>query len=381
MKRALLYGTALAGAAASAGAAEASDGIKLEVGGFFKLTYQGVFDKKQEGHFGNHRTYDAFNHNAEVWFKGETTLDNGLTIGTRIELEAESTDDDDDIGDQIDMSYVYWQGGFGRVQIGSQDMAIANYCLLPPGATGNFSAFSPNSWGSNDPIGSNAACVDTQDNNQGIVYGTPNFSGIQLWVSYSPSNNAEKYSQLGVNGPGTPANPDGTAHHSVSAYATYSYAGDGWGIDWGGGGSWQLMFNGADGVNDGKTEEYQTGLNLTFGSFSVGGVMEYYNEGGVDNDAYVAGGGFAYTMDPFVFGLQGSHGHYDGTDAFSLTANPGGSRDLNRVIATLNYAMAPGVELDAEIGYTWFHDSGDAATEEQDHYNAFNVAIGSVFTF
>jgi hypothetical protein len=375
MKRTLLCGTALVGVAAATGGAEASDGVKLEVGGFFKMVYQGVFDKKKEGHFGNHRTTDAFNHNGEVWFMGETTLDNGLTVGARIELEAE------DAGDQIDQSYVYWQGGFGRVQIGSQDKAIANYCLLPPGATGNFSAFSPNSWGSNDPIGSNAACVDTEDNNQGIVYGTPNFSGFQLWVSYTPSNNAETYGQLGVNGAGAPSSPDGTAQHTFSAYATYSYSGEDWGIDWGGGGSWQTKFNPTDDTNDGKTSEYQTGVNLTFGSFSVGGVMEYFEEGGEDNNAYVIGGGAAYSMDPWVFGIQGSHGHYDGTDAFSLTANPGGSRKLNRIIGTLNYAMAPGVELDAEIGYTWFKDTGDAATDDEDNYSAFNVAIGSVFTF
>jgi hypothetical protein len=375
MKRVLLCGTALAGAAAGAGAAEASDGIKLEVGGFFKLTYQGVFDKKQGDHFGNHRTVDAFNHNAEVHFKGETTLDNGLTVGAHIELEGENA------ADQIDMSYVYWQGGFGRFQIGSQDKAIANYCILPPGATGNFSAFSPNSWGSNDPIGSNAACVDTEDNNQGIVYGTPNFAGFQLWLSYTPNNNAEDYTQAGVNSAGTPTSPDGTAQHSFSAYATYSYAGDGWGIDWGGGGSWQTKFNHTGGANDGKSSDYQTGLNLTFGSFSVGGVMEYFEEGGSDNNAYVAGGGAAYSFDPFVVGIQGSHGHYQGTDAFSLTANPGGSRDLNRVIATLDYAMAPGINLDAEIGYTWFKDTGDGVPDSQDHYNAFNFAIGSVFTF
>jgi len=375
MRRTLLYGTALAGAAAGANAAQASDGIKLEVGGFFKLTYQGVFDKKEEGHFGNHRTYDAFNHNAEVWFKGETTLDNGLTVGGHVELEGENAPD------QIDQSYVYWQGGFGRFQIGSQDMAIANYCLLPPGATGNFSAFSPNSWGSNDPIGSNAACVDTQDNNQGIVYGTPSFSGFQLWVSYSPSNNAEDYTQAGVNGAGTPVIADGTAAHTFSAYATYSYAGDGWGLDWGGGGSWQTKFNHTSGANDGKTSEYQTGLNVTFGNFAVGGVMEYFEEGGSDNDAYVAGGGAAYSFDPFVIGIQGSHGHYQGTDAFSLTANPGGSRDLNRIVATLDYAMAPGINLDAEIGYTWFKDTGDGVPDAEDNYNAFNIAIGSVFMF
>jgi hypothetical protein len=375
MKRALLGGTALAGVAACAGVAEASDGVKLEVGGFFKLTYQGVFDKKEEGHFGDHRNLDAVNHNAEVHFKGETTLDNGLTVGAHIELEAEQS------ADQIDMAFVYWQGGFGKVIIGSQDKAIANYCLLPPGATGNFSAFSPNSWGSNDPIGSNAACVDAEDNNQGIVYGTPNFSGFQLWVSYTPSNNAEDYTQVGVNGSGTPTNPDATPHHTFSTYATYSYAGENWGLDWGGGGSWQTKFNYTDGGNDGKTSEYQTGLNLTFGSFAIGGVMEYFDEGGDDNDAYVVGGGASYSFDPFVVGIQGSHGHYKGTDAFSLTSNPGGSRNLNRVIATLDYAMAPGINLDAEIGYTWFKDTGDAVPDEEDRYSAFNIAIGSVFEF
>jgi hypothetical protein len=375
MKRALFYGTALAGAAASTGVAEASDGIKLEVGGFFKLTYQGVFDKKSGGHFGNHRNTDAINHNGEIWFMGETTLDNGLTIGARVELEAENATD------QIDQSFVYWQGDFGKVQIGSQDKSIANYCLLPPGATDNFSAFSPNSWGSNDPIGSNAACVDAENDDQGIVYATPNFGGFQLWVSYTPSNNAEDYTQVGVNGAGTPSSPDGTAHHTFSTYATYNYAGDRWGIDWGGGGSWQTKFNGTEGGNDGKSSDYQTALNLTFGSFAVGGVMEYFEEGGEDNNAWVAGGGFAYTTDPWVFGIQGSHGHYEGTDAFSLTQNPGGSRNLNRVIATANYALAPGIMLDAEIGYTWFKDSGDGVPDDQDHYSAFNVAIGSSFMF
>jgi len=109
--------------------------------------------------------------------------------------------------------------------------------------------------------------------------------------------------------------------------------------------------------------------------------MEYFEEGGEDNNAWVAGGGFAYTMDPFVFGMQGSHGHYDGTDAFSLTPNPGGSRTLNRVVATIDYALAPGINLDAELGYTWFKDTGDAASDDQDKYSAFNIAIGSAFTF
>jgi len=374
MKRALLCGTTLAGVATLTGNAQASDGIKLEVGGFFNIVYQGVFDKKSEGRFGNHHSLDGFNHNAEVHFKGETTLDNGLTIGAHIELEGENATD------QIDQSYVYWQGGFGKVQIGSQDKAIANYCLLPPGATSNFSAYSPNAWGSNDPIGSNAACVDTENDNQGIVYITPSFGGFQLFLSYTPSNNAEDYTQDGVNGHGTPHNVDGTAHHSFSAYATYAYSGEDWGINWGGGGSWQTAFNHGPG-NDGPGSDYQTDLNVTFGKFSVGGVLEYFQQGGSDNNAYVVGGGGAYTMDAWTFGMQGSHGHYNGTDAFSFTADPGGSRNLNRVIATTQYALGPGVMLDGELGYTWFHDSGDGLTDGQRNYHAFDVAIGSAFSF
>ena len=376
MKRILLGSSALVGAAAVAGAAQASDGIKLDVGGFFQTVYQGVFDNKSGDHFGNHRNTDKFAHNAEVWFKGETTLDNGLTVGARVELEGENA------GDQIDKSFVYWSGGFGRVQIGSQDGPIGGYCLLPPGATANFSAFSPDDWGSNDPIGSNAACIDVLDNSQSIVYQTPNFAGFQLIVAYTPSNNAEDYTQDGVNGPGTPRHDDGTASHSFAAYATYSYAGDGWGVDWGGGGSWQGKFNNDPAVSDGKSAAYQTGLNFAFGNFGVGGVMEYFDTGGKDNNAWVAGGGVSYGVDAWTVGLQGSHGHYDGAGpALTFDQNPGGSRNLNRVILTGNYALGPGVDLDAELGYTWFKDTGDAANDDTDKYNAVSVAIGSKLTF
>jgi hypothetical protein len=101
MKKLLLGSSVLIGAGALASTAQASDGIKLEVGGFFNTVYMGVFDKKSDDRFGNHRNIDALQHNAEVYFKGETKLDNGLTIGARIELEGENA------ADQIDKSFVY----------------------------------------------------------------------------------------------------------------------------------------------------------------------------------------------------------------------------------------------------------------------------------
>src|SRR3569623_3606013 len=309
MKNVLLGTTALLGGGTLAGAAQASDGIKLDVGGYFQTVYQGVFDDKGEGEFGEHRTYDRFLHNAEVHFKGETTLDNGLTVGAQIELEGENA------GDQIAKAFVYWSGGFGKVQIGSQDGVIGACPVFPPGATANFSGFSPASWGSNDPIGSNSVCADFS-NSQSIKYTTPNFAGFQLILQYTPSNNAEDYTQAGVNGSGTPVINNGRApgqKHIIGASGTYSYAGDGWGIDLGGGGSWATGSHNASGINDGKTAFYQTAATVTIGGFAVGGIFEYADIGGLANAQWVAGGGASYGVDAWTVGIQGSHGRFEGT--------------------------------------------------------------------
>jgi len=383
MKKVLLGTTALLGVGSVAGAAQASDGIKLDVGGFFQTVYQGVFDNKDHNHFGEGRNVDRFLHNAEVHFKGETTLDNGLTVGAQIELEGENAagaGGTSGNGDQIDKSFVYWSGGFGKVSIGSQDGPIAACPVFPPGATANFSGFSPASWGSNDPRGSNSVCSDTVSNSQSIKYTTPNFAGFQLVLAYQPSGNAEDYTQPGVNGAGTPTHAVGTSSHNFAAYVTYSYAGEGWGVDFGGGGSWQGKFNGAsNGVDDGRSADYQTALNVTFGGFAVGGIFEYYDNGGDDNNAWIAGGGASYGVDAWTVGIQGSHGTYD---ASTSGGQAGGGHDtLNRVILTGSYEMGPGVLLDAELGYTWFKDSNNGAPNATDNYSAFDVGIGSKFTF
>lgn len=377
MRQALLRTSMLVGLGAltCATPAAASDGIKLEVGGYFSSAYVAVIDGAHtSGHWGNNRNRDALKHDAEVYFSGETTLDNGLTVGARVELEAEND------ADQIDKSYVFWSGGFGEVRIGSQNDALENACPTPPGGTANFSAFSPTGWGSNDPIGSNSYCFSADNDSQKILYMTPVFSGFQLSVSYTPSANAEDYTQVGVNGSGTPTNPDGTAHHIVTAYATYTYEGEDWGLTWGGGGSWQLGFNEAPGVNDGKSSAYQTSGAVTFGAFAVGGFFQYFEQGGDDNNMWIAGGGASYTMDPWIFGLQYSHGRYDG-DFLGDGFGTDGAHSLNRVVLTTTYNLAPGIDLDADLGYTWYRDSRDATPASFDDYQAFELGIGSSLSF
>jgi hypothetical protein len=387
MKKVLLGTSALLGVGTLAGAAQASDGIKLDVGGFFQTVYQGVFDKKSGDHFGNHRNTDRLLHNAEIHFKGETTLDNGLTVGAQVELEGETA------GDQIDKSFVYWSGGFGKVQIGTMDGPIGACPVFPPGATANFSGFSPASWGGNQPSGynSNSVCSDASNESTQIKYTTPNFAGFQLVLAYVPSNNANDYGDAGMNGAGTPVDSDGIAYHTFGAYLTYSYAGDGWGVDWGGGGSWNTKFNETEDGNDGKNQRYQSALTVTFGGFAVGGIFEYYENGGEDNNGWVAGGGASYGIDAWTVGIQGSHAHMEAAAAAGAGGSlfgggvggdgDGGHSNTNRVILTGSYEMGPGVLLDAELGYTWFNDTSEAANGDTDDYSAFDVGIGSKFTF
>jgi predicted porin len=365
--------TTLMGVGALAGGAQASDGIKLDVGGFFQTVYQGVFDNKSEGHFGNHRTTDRFVHNAEVHFKGETTLDNGLTVGAQIELEGENDND------QIDKSFVYWSGGFGKVQIGTQDGPIAACPVFPPGATANFSGFSPASWGSNAPVSSNAVCTDVVSDNMTIKYSTPNFAGFQLVLAYSPNAGAIDYTTPGVNGSGTPNIFPGTAAHNYAAYLTYTYAGDGWGVDWGGGGSFFGKTRSCPGLDVCTNAQfYQSALTVTFGNFAVGAIGEYFNNGGSDNNAWVAGGGASYGFDAWTLGIQGSHGWFAAANGGN---GDGGNITQDRIILTGSFELAPGVLLDAELGYNWFRNTADGIVDAEDSYSAFEAGIGSKLTF
>ena len=387
MRRRLLASTACIGAGIAAGPAWAADGIKLGLGGFFNEAYMVTLDDDSEGELGNERSTDGFFNDAEIHFFGRTTLDNGLTVGAHIELEGE-----DDDSDQIDEAYVYFSGGFGELRVGSQDDALVGACILPPGGTANFSAFSPNQWGANvgtfasgfPALTSNAVCisVDDREDAQKIVYMTPVFAGFQLRLSYTPNSGDERHGD-GV-GPhvGMPVNADEESRHDFSAYATYEYEGDGWGLSFGGGGSFEGHVEQSPGPDREKQQFYQAGLNLTFGAFAIGGVFEYYHnlvafDGGDDTDTWIAGGGVGYTIDSWTIGAQYSH-QLASTDG----SGSDGDQDftMDRAVLTANYGLGPGIDLDAEVGYTWI-DTDPEATDGIDDYQGFEIGLGTAITF
>ena len=91
----------------------------------------------------------------EVYVRPSIMVDNGLTFEARVELN-DTVD-----GAPIDDSFVFIDGSFGRILIGSEN----DYATVPQ--VPNFSA------------------CGSADGNREITYFTPRFAGFQLGTSYS----------------------------------------------------------------------------------------------------------------------------------------------------------------------------------------------------
>ncbi|HNB26861.1 MAG TPA: porin [Alphaproteobacteria bacterium] len=394
----LLAGAALGALAGSAGPAFAADPVKLTVGGFFKEAYLIVADDNDQGQFGHDANTDGFFNDAEIHFTGSTTLDNGLEVGARVELEGENDDD------QVDEAWVWFAGGFGEFRIGSEDEALANACVVPPGGTANFSAFSPNQWGSNGSglfflsgvAASNSICtgVDDRSDAQKVVYISPVFGGFQLTASYTPNGGHETHVDGAGPHLGMPAHAPLESRHNFSTYLAYAYDGQDWGLSAGLGGSWEgheETVNGALGT--GAQDFYQAGVNLRFGNFGLGVAGEYFNDARdltvpgvlqIRVDSWVVGIGASYAQDAWTFGLQYSH-REDDNDIESANLSDFDAQQ-DRVVATVNYALGPGINVDAELGYSWIDtdpeiENASTAPAGADDYDAFEIGIGTSITF
>ncbi len=190
MKKLFLATTAIAGFAMVATPAIA-DGLNLEVGGFYRGYV--AYTDNDEATGDSFRDFDIRD-DAEIHFSGETTLDNGLTIGGHGELDiaANFTNAPDEI-------YAYFSGSWGRVNFGHEDgagyllqVAAPSADNLVDGLRTRFQTFTVD-LGGTLPAGF-AAFDQTFDydmdfarNAAKITYLTPKFNGFQAGVSFAPA--------------------------------------------------------------------------------------------------------------------------------------------------------------------------------------------------
>jgi len=209
MKNYLLGTTAIvaAGMLAVTGPAHAqakkSGPIKIGISGYMEQ-WVGVADNDDENDGVNTNTGFDEQADAELWFTGSTTLDNGIKVGVRIELEG-NTDGgpaNQTSHDQIDESSMYVQGSFGRINLGGADnAAMAMHFQAFDIGIGNFDAQAK--W-VQDPTerigiqglergvrfntiwGRTAPTLDDSHADK-ITYYTPRVEGFQFGVSWIPN--------------------------------------------------------------------------------------------------------------------------------------------------------------------------------------------------
>lgn len=360
MKKSLLATTALAalGAVAVAGSANAAEKIKIGVGGYMQQWFG--YASNDDGAFNDGDGFDQQT-DAEIHFKGETTLDNGLTFGVNVQLEAEQD------GDQIDEQFAYVEGSFGLFQIGNENAAAyqMNSGLTSYGATLDTGDIS--NWvGGIDFARSTTLGNFARENNDShkITYFTPRFSGFQLGVSYTPEQNQDNGAGPNENN-GTPDDGFSIGANFVRSFNDFSVRASG-GYEYFGDDSAGAAQGFPGGIAE--PEGYGGGLKIGFGGFHVqGNYMMLENHDRVQNrDLETFGFGAGYAAGPFGVSLLYIHGEED---------RAGGDIDQDTFELGAKYALGPGVEARGSVFY------GTAEQGNADIADGFAVVGGLQLSF
>lgn len=283
--------------------------------------------------------YDGFDvkSNTEIWFSGSTTLDNGLQFGVNVQLEGNSN-----ANDQIDESFLFVEGAFGRFNIGSENSAgyLMTYAApnvgLGVNSTSVLTGFMPAAGGTTAGffravLGSTYVELDRNNDSEKITYFTPRFSGFQFGASYLPDPNEDDNTQV--------------EHGSVSYRDGFSL-----------GANFVESFNGFDvavsGRYDWANDEspagtdpslWSAGINLGFAGFTVGGSYADADDQGANT-----GRGFdvgaSYETGPWGVSITYFNGEADGSAA-------SGDDEYQAYEGAASYALGPGITAVGSVSF------------------------------
>ena len=358
MKKTLFGTTALvtAGLLASSGA-HAESGIKLGLGGYMQNYFVvGAVDKDDGTDYNATGLYS----DGEVWFTGSTTLDNGLTFGANIQLESFST------GDQIDENFGYVEGGFGKVQFGSENTAayLMHYSAPSVGVpinSGWVTSFIPQPSGHAAGFRSPGLStnLDIGNDENTLTYFTPRLFGFQVGASYQPSITG---TGEGKNSP-VYANTDTEYNNGLSIGVNFveSFGA----VDIAIAGGYRRASGPDKAVVAGNTvelddiEQWSTGVNIGFAGFTVGGSIAAETSGrrkGSSLTTSTEGRSFdvgaSYNTGPWTFGLGYIHGEVEGD------VNVSADDTMQAARAGVSYAVGPGITASVSALWGEWDDEG-----------------------
>jgi predicted porin len=326
----------------------------------------------------------------EIHFNGRTTLDNGLTIGFRIELEGNT-----DATDQIDESYMFVEGRFGRLELGSLNNVQYRMGYNAPEAQtrpwsneGNIFNVLANQTGSpafDSMLGTTRSRFFDNDSEK-INYYTPRFAGFQFGASYIPNSAQDRN---GAPDPISTAYSRGwaAAANFVRTFGAFDVAVSGGYM------TWQKADVAAGGNDD--PSQYSAGLQLGYAGFKVGGSYGKIKDGrggasgtngaastagtavtGIDGKAWDAG--IMYTFGPAAVSVNYINGKND--DGNVVTGTGGGDDKFTMVSLAGKYTLGPGVSLEANLWTAKLESNGSGGLPNSDNKGTGGL-VGIVLVF
>jgi len=377
MRQALLGSTALAVLGLVSADAAAADGVKLSIGGWYHAAAGVIagedFSASSDVAESSLRDY-AFKQNVGVSFSGESVLDNGLTVGAYVELRGQSNSDD-----QIRKVYAYFSGGFGKVQFGDQDSALAAMCYTVPSASKIFGADSPAVYGfnfSNAGLAgygaTNGTCYGIDSYSTQLVYFSPDLSGFQFGVSFTPDQTEDTRNTL--DGAATRLKTDtGQNSENLSLAAVFTH--DFNGVSLTVGGAHSISFDKENSAAD-EAQDSNAYAQVAFAGFTIGGAMEYRQNFFEDNhDDLVFGAGVTYNWDVWTVGLGWTRGDYEKAIGVNLVGPFNAVHD--DIALTASYAVGPGISVDGLLEYSRYKSNNAAGPD----YQGIGVGLGTAIAF
>ena len=140
MKRFLCSTSALVAVGLAAGEAPAASGLKLGISGFYRNSIGGSFGNSPTTQFAGtgplaqgvgptaglgsfDRQNVSMRQEIRVNFTGETTLDNGITVGVLVGLNGENVLKSGSTT-QVERAYADFSGKFGMIRIGETELGL-----------------------------------------------------------------------------------------------------------------------------------------------------------------------------------------------------------------------------------------------------------------
>jgi outer membrane protein OmpU len=361
-------------------AASADQPLKLTIGGRYLAAFGGTLGEDENqppGSFAAQWRDYVMKQDVEVHFKGETTFDNGLTVGVRVELEGQTS-----ANDQIDAVYAYFDTKWGELRFGDTIEALGSLCYTVPSASNIFGADSPLFNFSNAGVlgyaGTNGTCYGVDGKSTKAVYFSPQLGGFNFAVSFTPDNTEDTRNTLSGAGTRVSINP-GQNSENLSIAATYEREFNGFGFVIGGGGSFSF-----DRENPSTStfladerHEYNGYAQFRYGGFTVGGAYSFRDNMAdffdVDHEVYGAGATYAWSR--YAVGVGWTHGNYDNPGLAGIA----GSDEQDIYALTGSYVLGPGITVDGLFGYSEY-DGARPFFANRD-YETLELGIGTSIRF